>query len=52
MCAILIKISNKVSNKFPPMSIMDHTVISHICLMALLNMPPQHIKTAPIHAGI
>ena len=51
MCVILIKTSNKVFNKFPPMSLMAFTLILHIWLMAPLKMPPQHIKTVTIHTG-
>ena len=49
---ILIKMSNELFNEFPPMSPMACTLISHICLMAPSNMPPQHIETVPIHTGL
>ena len=50
LCAILIKMSNKFFDKFPPMSLMACTLTSHIWMMAPSNMPPQHIETVPIHA--
>ena len=52
MCAILIKTSIEVFNKFPPMILIARTLTSHIWMMATSNMPPQHIKTVPIHAGL
>ena len=52
LCAILIKISIKVLNKFPPMSLMACTLISHIWMMAPSNMPPQNIETVPIHTDL
>ena len=51
-CVILIKISNKVFNEFPPMSLMARTLISHIWMMAPSNMLPQHIEKVPTHAGL
>ena len=44
LCAILIKMSNEVFSKFPQMSLMDRTLISHIWLVTPSNMSPQHIK--------
>ena len=44
LCEILIKISKQLFKKIPPMSLMAHTLISHIFLMDPLDMPPQHIK--------
>ena len=52
LCAILIKISNKVLNDFRLMSLMARTLISHIWLMAPSNMPPEHIEVVPIHTGL
>ena len=52
LCAILIKISKKVFNDFPPTILSAHAIILHICLMDPLDMPPQHIKTVPIHVGL
>ena len=52
LCAILITMSNKFFNDFPPMSLMACTLISQICLMAPSNIPPHYIKTVPIHAGL
>ena len=52
LCVILIKMSNKVFNNFPPMILMACTLTSHIWLMAPSNIPPQNIKTVTIHAGI
>ena len=52
MCAILIKMSNKVFIEFPPMILMARTIILHIWLMDPSNMPPQHIDTVPIHTGL
>ena len=52
MYAILIKISNKVLNEFPLISLMDFTIISYICLMTPSDMPPQNIETVTIHSGL
>ena len=52
LCAIFIKMSNKVFNKFPPMSLMAHTLTLYIWLMAPSNTLPQYIKIVPIHPGI
>ena len=52
MCEILIKMSNKVFDDFPLMSLMALTLIFHIWLMSPYNMPPQHIEMVPIHASI
>ena len=43
LCAILIKISRKLINGFPPMSLMDHTLIFHIWMMDPPKITPQHI---------
>ena len=52
MCAILIEMSNKVFNEFPPMSLIARTLILHIWLMDPSNMPPQHIETVHIHNSL
>ena len=52
LCAILIKISNRVFGEFPPMRLIACTLTSQTWLMYPSNMPPHHIKTVIIHAGI
>ena len=52
MCAILIKINNKVFREFPPMILTACTTITHIWMMDPSNMPSQNIKMVPINAGI
>ena len=52
LCTIPIKISNKVFKKIPPINLMDFTFTSHIWLLDPPNIPPQHIETVPIHAGL
>ena len=52
LCTILIKISNKVFNRFPPMSLMACTLILHIWMVAPSDMPPHNIKMVPIHVGL
>ena len=52
LCVILIKTSNEVFNKFPLISLMDHSLISQIWMIDPSNMPPQHIEMVPIHTGL
>ena len=52
LCSITIKISNKVFNEFPLMSVMDHYLILHIWMMDPSNMPPHQIEMVPTHAGL
>ena len=52
MCAILIKIINKLINEFLPMILMDFNLTLHIWLMDPSNITPQNILIVPIHAGL